>query len=153
MVKYTAGEDLGLDMRALTTPRTRAAPEAAPAPAPLVPAPAPDTDDSDVTFNMCLGRVFSGAKLTLCGDSRTPEHRQFYHHYEHVRASQSSSPPPPDWRVTAHALHPKQLRHSRARKALRAAAQLPVPRLQPSPCCDAGARQGADPPRQQTARG
>ena len=58
MVKYTAGEDLGLDMH---------------------------TDDSDVTFNMCLGRVFSGAKLTLCGDSRQPEHRQFYHHYEHVR--------------------------------------------------------------------
>ena len=41
MVKYTAGEDLGLDMH---------------------------TDDSDVTFNICLGRNFTGATLTICGD-------------------------------------------------------------------------------------
>ena len=41
------------------------------------------TDDSDVTFNLCLGRNFSGAQLTICGDSRMPEHRQFYYHYVH----------------------------------------------------------------------
>lgn len=58
MVKYTAGEDLGLDMH---------------------------TDDSDVTFNMCLGRNFTGAALTICGDSRMPSHRLFHHSYAHVR--------------------------------------------------------------------
>ena len=57
MVQYRAGQDLGLDMH---------------------------TDDSDVTFNVCLGRNFSGAALTVCGDSRTPEHRQFFHSYAHV---------------------------------------------------------------------
>lgn len=58
MVRYRAEEDLGLDMH---------------------------TDDSDVTFNFCLGRNFTGAALTLCGDSRTPDHRQFAHSYTHVR--------------------------------------------------------------------
>jgi len=58
MVQYRAGEDLGLDMH---------------------------TDDSDVTFNICLGRNFTGASLTICGDSRAPTHRQFYKSYEHVR--------------------------------------------------------------------
>jgi hypothetical protein len=58
MVQYKAGEDLGLDMH---------------------------TDDSDVTFNICLGRNFTGASLTICGDSRMPQHRQFYKSYEHVR--------------------------------------------------------------------
>lgn len=43
------------------------------------------TDDSDVTFNICLGRNFTGAALTLCGDSRMPDHRQFVKSYEHVR--------------------------------------------------------------------
>ena len=57
MVQYKAGQDLGLDMH---------------------------TDDSDVTFNVCLGRNFTGAGLTLCGDSRVPTHRQFYKSYEHV---------------------------------------------------------------------
>ena len=57
MVQYKAGQDLGLDMH---------------------------TDDSDVTFNVCLGRNFSGAGLTICGDSRTPSHRHFYHSYTHV---------------------------------------------------------------------
>ena len=57
MVQYKAGEDLGLDMH---------------------------TDDSDVTFNVCLGRNFTGASLTICGDSRTPNHRQFFHSYVHV---------------------------------------------------------------------
>ena len=58
MVKYKADEDLGLDMH---------------------------TDDSDVTFNMCLGRNFTAATLTICGDSRMPKHRQFYKSYEHER--------------------------------------------------------------------
>ena len=57
MVQYKAGQDLGLDMH---------------------------TDDSDVTFNLCLGRNFSGASLTVCGDSRTADHRQFFHSYVHV---------------------------------------------------------------------
>jgi len=58
MVKYKAGQDLGLDMH---------------------------TDDSDVTFNICLGRNFTGASLTICGDSRQPQHRMFHKAYEHVR--------------------------------------------------------------------
>ena len=57
-VRYKADEDLGLDVH---------------------------TDDSDVTVNVCLGREFSGARLTICGDSRTPTHRQFFAAYEHVR--------------------------------------------------------------------
>lgn len=57
-VKYRAGEDLGLDMH---------------------------TDDSDVTFNICLGRNFTAASLTICGDSRTPHHRAFYTSYAHER--------------------------------------------------------------------
>jgi hypothetical protein len=57
MVQYRAGQDLGLDMH---------------------------TDDSDVTFNVCLGRNFTGARLTICGNSRSPEHRQFFYTYEHV---------------------------------------------------------------------
>ena len=40
MVQYKQGEDHGLDMH---------------------------TDDSDVTFNVCLGRNFTGATLTVCG--------------------------------------------------------------------------------------
>ena len=58
MVKYKAGEDLGLDMH---------------------------TDDSDVTFNICLGRNFTAAGLTICGDNGGPRHRQFFKAYEHVR--------------------------------------------------------------------
>ena len=57
MVQYKAGQDLGLDMH---------------------------TDDSDVTFNVCLGRNFTGATLTVCGDSRMPDHRKFFATYEHV---------------------------------------------------------------------
>ncbi len=56
IVKYRADEDLGLDMH---------------------------TDDSDVTFNLCLGRNFTGAALTLCGDARQPDHRQYYTSYSH----------------------------------------------------------------------
>lgn len=41
------------------------------------------TDDSDVTFNVCLGKVFEGAGLTFCGIIGTPGHRlhamQFMH--------------------------------------------------------------------------
>ncbi|EOD17635.1 hypothetical protein EMIHUDRAFT_243875 [Emiliania huxleyi CCMP1516] len=95
MVKYKAGQDLGLDMH---------------------------TDDSDVTVNVCLGKDFRGAAnqmrktetavcpdehsrrhptrcvrpsstvilrlsaaLTVCGDSRSPSHRQFYASYSHER--------------------------------------------------------------------
>lgn len=58
MVQYRPDEDRGLDMH---------------------------TDDSDVTVNICLGRNFTGAALTVCGDSRTPRHRHFHHAYEHVR--------------------------------------------------------------------
>lgn len=43
------------------------------------------TDDSDVTFNICLGRNFTGAALTICGDSRQPTHRQFHMSYAHER--------------------------------------------------------------------
>jgi len=57
LVQYKAGQDLGLDMH---------------------------TDDSDVTFNVCLGRNFSGAGLTICGDSRMPDHRHFFYSYTHV---------------------------------------------------------------------
>merc|ERR1712013_221209 len=39
LVAYESGADLGLDMH---------------------------TDDSDVTFNICLGKEFSGASLTFC---------------------------------------------------------------------------------------
>jgi len=58
MVQYRQGEDLGLDMH---------------------------TDDSDVTFNVCLGRdSFHGAGLTFCGQVGEPNHRQFNHTYQHV---------------------------------------------------------------------
>lgn len=52
MVQYRQGQDTGLDMH---------------------------TDDSDVTFNVCLGKNFTGATLTICGMGGTPEHRQFAH--------------------------------------------------------------------------
>jgi hypothetical protein len=35
------------------------------------------TDDSDVTFNICLGREFTASGLTFCGGIGTPAHRQF----------------------------------------------------------------------------
>eukprot|EP00191_Tetraselmis_sp_GSL018_P013208 CAMPEP_0177578138 /NCGR_PEP_ID=MMETSP0419_2-20121207/175_1 /TAXON_ID=582737 /ORGANISM="Tetraselmis sp., Strain GSL018" /LENGTH=336 /DNA_ID=CAMNT_0019066535 /DNA_START=114 /DNA_END=1125 /DNA_ORIENTATION=+ len=57
IVKYKEGEDLGLDMH---------------------------TDDSDVTFNICLGRDFTGAGLTFCGVMGTPAHRKATHKYQHV---------------------------------------------------------------------
>lgn len=56
IVRYQADEDLGLDMH---------------------------TDDSDVTFNVCLGEQFTGAKLQFCGDMGQPNHRQWTHEYQH----------------------------------------------------------------------
>lgn len=56
MVRYRAGEDLGLDMH---------------------------TDDSDVTFNVCLGEVFTGATLSFCGMFGAPGHRRHEHTYRH----------------------------------------------------------------------
>ena len=58
LVQYTPGEDLGLDMH---------------------------TDDSDVTFNICLGREFTGAKLNLCGRFGTTQHRQHMNSYSHIK--------------------------------------------------------------------
>jgi len=56
-VRYTAGEDLGLDMH---------------------------TDDSDVTFNICLGKPgFTAAGLTFCGMMAKHDHRRFKLKYKH----------------------------------------------------------------------
>ena len=60
MVQYKQGQDLGLDMH---------------------------TDDSDVTFNVCLGRDFTGAGLTFCGGLGQPHHRQFQFAYQHVKGT------------------------------------------------------------------
>jgi len=61
IVRYRAGEDLGLDMH---------------------------TDDSDVTFNVCLGEEFTGATLSFCGMFGAANHRQhrFTYHHEVGRA-------------------------------------------------------------------
>jgi len=40
-------------------------------------------DDSDVTFNVCLGRHFKGCGLVFCGMVGSPEHRQWCHTYNH----------------------------------------------------------------------
>ena len=56
LVRYKAGEDLGLDIH---------------------------TDDSDVTFNICLGKEFTGSGLTVCGMMGSSEHRQFSYNYIH----------------------------------------------------------------------
>ncbi len=57
VVQYEEGKDLGLDMH---------------------------TDNSDVTFNICLGREFEGAGLTFCGDMGHSGHRHFTYRHEHV---------------------------------------------------------------------
>jgi len=57
MVQYKQGQDLGLDMH---------------------------TDDSDVTFNVCLGREFTAAGLTFCGVMGTATHRKMTYQYQHV---------------------------------------------------------------------
>ena len=56
IVQYAAGKDLGLDMH---------------------------VDNSDVTFNVCLGRKFRGAGLTFCGYMGDPHHRHRSHVYQH----------------------------------------------------------------------
>jgi len=58
MVQYQTDQDTGLDMH---------------------------TDDSDVTFNVCLGKDFEGAGLTFCGVQGAPDHRQRKHRYKHVK--------------------------------------------------------------------
>jgi len=58
VVQYAAGKDLGLDMH---------------------------TDNSDVTFNVCLGRQFEGAGLTFCGYMGQAKHRKLTHCYRHVK--------------------------------------------------------------------
>jgi len=56
IVRYRSGEDLGLDMH---------------------------VDDSDVTFNVCLGSVFTGATLSFCGNNGASNHRELSHTYQH----------------------------------------------------------------------
>lgn len=41
------------------------------------------TDDSDVTFNIALGRDFEGSNLIFCGMIGTTHHRQFQCSYKH----------------------------------------------------------------------
>ena len=60
LVRYKAGEDLGLDIH---------------------------TDDSDVTFNICLGKEFTGSGLTVCGMMGSSVHRQCAYNYSHVLGS------------------------------------------------------------------
>jgi hypothetical protein len=44
------------------------------------------TDDSDVTFNVCLGKEgFTGAGLSFCGVLGGPAHRKLSLVYKHVR--------------------------------------------------------------------
>ena len=44
------------------------------------------TDDSDVTFNVCLGKEgFTGAGLSFCGVLGGPAHRKLSRVYKHVR--------------------------------------------------------------------
>jgi len=58
IVRYKVGEDLGLDMH---------------------------TDDSDVTFNVCLGKDFEGAGLQFCGNQAEVMHRKASKVYHHVK--------------------------------------------------------------------
>jgi len=60
VVRYRTGEDLGLDMH---------------------------TDASDVTFNICVGKQFTGANLTFCGMMGASNHRGFKMEYQHVRGT------------------------------------------------------------------
>eukprot|EP00928_Gymnodinium_smaydae_P045724 TRINITY_DN30439_c0_g1_i1.p1 TRINITY_DN30439_c0_g1~~TRINITY_DN30439_c0_g1_i1.p1 ORF type:complete len:539 (+),score=120.04 TRINITY_DN30439_c0_g1_i1:116-1618(+) len=56
IVRYRAGEDVGLDMH---------------------------EDDSDVTLNVCLGKEFEAATLSFCGLSADIDHRKLKHTYAH----------------------------------------------------------------------
>ena len=53
---HAPGKDLGLDMH---------------------------VDNSDVTFNVCLGKDFTGAGLAFCGYMGEPHHRRISHTYVH----------------------------------------------------------------------
>jgi hypothetical protein len=41
------------------------------------------TDDSDVTWNLCLGKEFTGSGLTFCGVLATATHRHYQCSYQH----------------------------------------------------------------------
>lgn len=58
IVRYAEREDLGLDMH---------------------------HDDSDVTFNICLGKEFTGAGLSFCGAFGRPDHRHHRLTYRHEK--------------------------------------------------------------------
>ncbi|CAE7869748.1 ICU11 [Symbiodinium microadriaticum] len=58
IVRYKAGEDVGLDMH---------------------------EDDADVTLNVCLGREFAGATLTFCGLVTDANHRKMQYTYSHEK--------------------------------------------------------------------
>jgi hypothetical protein len=45
------------------------------------------TDDSDVTFNICLGREFTGAKLEFCGQFGKSNHRQSLTSFNHAKGT------------------------------------------------------------------
>merc|ERR1719231_37586 len=42
-------------------------------------------DNSDVTFNVCLGKEFSGAGLSFCGYMGEPRHRNLSYTYAHKK--------------------------------------------------------------------
>ncbi|CAJ1328074.1 unnamed protein product [Effrenium voratum] len=58
IVRYKAGEDVGLDMH---------------------------EDDSDITLNACLGKEFTGATLTFCGLVTDEKHRKMQYTYAHEK--------------------------------------------------------------------
>merc|ERR550532_96619 len=58
IVRYKAGEDVGLDMH---------------------------EDDSDVTLNVCLGKEFSAATLSFCGLACEDDHRKLKYTYAHAK--------------------------------------------------------------------
>ena len=57
MVKYRQGDDTHLDMH---------------------------HDDAEVTLNVCIGKVFTGATLSFCGAFGSGAHRRHVHTYTHV---------------------------------------------------------------------
>lgn len=58
IVRYKAGEDVGLDMH---------------------------EDDADVTLNVCLGKDFEAATLSFCGLAADLNHRKLRHTYQHEK--------------------------------------------------------------------
>lgn len=58
IVRYKAGEDVGLDMH---------------------------EDDADVTLNVCLGKEFEAATLSFCGLAADLDHRKLKHTYQHQK--------------------------------------------------------------------